>query len=271
MNDVNAAALQGVPVTALWTLWSRAVESARNDSEFTDPLAEQVCAGLDFDYRSFGTPSQTQVLRARTIDAEVARFQRVSPDGTVVALGEGLQTTYWRLGAPDLNWISVDLPEMIALRERLLPAGPWNRGVAMSALNRSWFDLVPAGEVLITAEGLFMYLQPDEVYGLIGDMARRFPGSSLIFDVLPPSFTARTVKGTTLARNSTYVVPPMPFGLTVAETRALPRRIPGVSHYRELVMTPGRGWCRPAVLTLMRKAPVIRNHRHLIARLTFDE
>lgn len=269
MKKTNAAALKGVPVTALWTLWSRAVESARPDSEFADPLAEKLCHTIDFDYRTFGKPSQTQVLRARTIDAEITRFQRDSPSGTVVALGEGLQTTYWRLGAPDLNWLSVDLPEMIALRERLLPSPSCVRRVAGSALDRGWFDLVDTEAVLITAEGLFMYLQPDEVFGLIGAMAQRFPGGSVIFDVLPPSFTERTAKGATIARNSDYVVPHMPFGLTVLQTRALPQRIPGVSGYRELPLVPGRGWCGPAVLGLHRRLPLIRNHRHFVAQLTF--
>ncbi|MEV6095409.1 class I SAM-dependent methyltransferase [Nocardia sp. NPDC051981] len=269
MSEVNAAALEGVPVTALWTLWSRASESARTDSDFCDFRAEELCRSIHFDYRRFGRPAQTQVLRARTIDAEIERFHRNSPGGTVVALGEGLQTTYWRLGTPDLNWISVDLPEMIALREQLLPEETRVRTVAASALDRSWFDLVGSGDVLITAEGLFMYLQPDEVYALISDMAQRFPGASVIFDLLPPGLTERTLKGTKLARGSDYVLPPMPFGLTVAQTRALPQQIPGVSGYQELPMLPGRGWCSPVMLGLQRRLPLVRNHRHLIARLTF--
>ncbi|MCU1647858.1 MAG: methyltransferase [Nocardia sp.] len=270
MNKTNIDGLEGVPVTALWTLWSRAAESARTDSEFSDTLAEQLCRSIDFDYQNFGSPSQSQALRAHTIDAEIQRFQRNSPGGTVVALGEGLQTTYWRLGVPELNWLSVDLPEMITLREQLLPAEPRVRTVAMSALDRSWFDLVGTEDVLVTAEGLFMYLQPDDVYALIGDMAQRFPGAGVVFDILPPAVTERTAKGTMLARNSDYVIPHMPFGLTVAEARALPQRVPGVSGYQELPMIPGRGWCGPLALGAQRRLPLIRNHRHLIARLAFE-
>ncbi|MBL1077529.1 class I SAM-dependent methyltransferase [Nocardia sp. 2] len=270
MSETNSAALDGVPATALWILWSRAVESARADSEFSDPLAEQLCAAIDFDYSTFGSPRQTQVLRALAIDTEIRRFQHDSPGGTVVALGEGLQTTYWRLGEPELNWLSVDLPEMIALRERLLPAAPRVRNLALSALDRSWFDAVDTREVLITAEGLFMYLEPDDVYALIGDMAQRFPGASVIFDALPPSFTQRTAEGRTIARGSDYVIPPMPFGLTVPEARALPQRIPGVTGYRELPMAAGRGWCHPALLGLHRRLPLLRDHRHFIAQLSFE-
>ncbi|WP_433562483.1 class I SAM-dependent methyltransferase [Nocardia sp. CA-151230] len=269
MSEISVAALQGVPVTALWTLWTRAVESAASYTDFRDILAEELCEAIDFDFRTFGHPARTQVLRARTIDAEIQRFHRDSPGGTVVALGEGLQTTYWRLGAPDLDWISVDLPEMIDLRRQLLPTEARMRSVAMSALDRAWFDLVDGTDVLITAEGLFMYLSPDEVFALIGDMAQRFPGASLIFDVLPPGFTKRTAKGVRLSRKSDYMVPHMPFGLTVPQTRALPQRIPGVASYRELRMIPGRGWSGPLALGAQRRLPLIRDHRHLIAQLTF--
>ena len=46
-------------------------------------------------------------------------------------------------------------------------------------------DVDPAQGVFITAEGLLMYLQPDEALGLIKECARRFPGGQMMFD-LPP-------------------------------------------------------------------------------------
>ena len=43
-----------------------------------------------------------------------------------------------------------------------------------------------ADGVFITAEGLLMYLQPDEAIGLITECAKRFPGGQMFFD-LPPT------------------------------------------------------------------------------------
>lgn len=264
---VDSTGLDGVPVTALWTLWSRAAESERTDSTFRDPLAEQVYRSISFPYQQFGRPSQAQALRAATFDAGLRSLLHDAPDATVVALGDGLQTTYWRLKCPDVPWFSVDLPEMIALRERLLPPAEQLRAVAMSALDRSWFDLVETEQVIITAEGLLMYLPPEEVYTLLADLAQRFPGGRLLFDGIPPWFAERTAKGVSLARGASYRLPHMPFGLTIAEARRLPEVIPGVESWTELPWVPGRGlWFSPAVQRVHRR---FGNHRHFVAELAF--
>lgn len=44
-------------------------------------------------------------------------------------------------------------------------------------------DRIDASDgVFITAEGLLMYLQPDEAMGLITECAKRFPGGRMFFD-----------------------------------------------------------------------------------------
>lgn len=297
---IDGTTLDGVPVTALWTLRNRAVESARAGSDFTDPLAERLYRSISFPYENFGNPSQSHPLRATTFDNELRKFLHGTVAGstddtvvvdttndtvvsttddtvmdttnsTVVALGEGMQTTYWRLGRPEVSWLSVDLPEMIAIRKRLLPTEERIRYAAMSALDRSWFDLVDTDNVIITAEGLLMYLPPEEVYALIADMAARFPGARLLFDGIPPWFVERTSKGTVkMARKATYQVPPMPFGLTVAAARRLPERIPGVAEFTELPLVGGRGlfWNR-RVARALTHLPVLGNHRYFMAALTF--
>ena len=94
------------------------------------------------------------------------RTWRAHPKAAVVALAEGLQTSFWRLDAAgladDVTWYSIDLPPVIALRETLLPHDDRIVNIAQSALDRSWMDQVDATDgVFITAEGLFMYLDPD--------------------------------------------------------------------------------------------------------------
>ena len=51
----------------------------------------------------------------------------------------------------------------------------------------------PSDGVFITAEGLLMYLQPDEALGLIAECAKRFPGGQMMFD-LPPVWFASWVR-----------------------------------------------------------------------------
>jgi O-methyltransferase involved in polyketide biosynthesis len=108
------------------------------------------------------------------------------PSGTVVALGEGLETQVWRVDNGRMRWVSVDLPETLELRHKLLPDRPRQRSHAGSALEMEWLDdLDPATPVLVTAQGLFVYFQREQVHELIAAMACRLPGASLIFDVVP--------------------------------------------------------------------------------------
>jgi O-methyltransferase involved in polyketide biosynthesis len=259
MTDIEVAALSGVPETLLWTLRNRAVESARSDSSYTDPMAEDLFRRIRHGY-GFGRPSQSHALRAMAFDDVTRRFLAEHPSGTVVALGEGLQTSFWRIGDDGVRWLSVDVEEAVALRRRLLPAAPNLTPLACSALDRAWMDRVdPADGVLVTAEGLLMYFAPADVRALIADCAARFPGAWMLFDSIPHWFSRRTLKGLRLSRS--YTAPPMPFALDVGDALALADEIPGVRRATEVALPPGRGlWGNPLVRALgtrVRRRPSI--------------
>ena len=101
MTERVRVELGGVPETALWTLYNRAAEAARPDAVIDDPLAVELVGRIDFPFAErFGPPrlGQWQALRARCFDRALARYLDVHPGATVVALGEGLETQFWRIG-----------------------------------------------------------------------------------------------------------------------------------------------------------------------------
>ena len=53
----------------------------------------------------------------------------------MVALGEGLETQFWRVDNGSVLWLTVDLPEVVELRRQLLPSDPRARAIAGSALD----------------------------------------------------------------------------------------------------------------------------------------
>src|SRR5690349_13748037 len=136
--------LSGVPETLLWTLYHRSLEARRPDAVLDDPLAIELVDRIDYPFaESFGTGfGQWQGLRSRTFDLQIERFLARHPDGTVVALGEGLETQFWRVDNGRVHWLTVDLPETVALREQLLPAGSRQRVVAASVLDEAWMGEV---------------------------------------------------------------------------------------------------------------------------------
>ena len=211
MPEETAVQLEGVSETTLWTLHHRASEAARPDRVLHDPMAVELVETIDFPFEArFGTSStwsQWQALRARTFDREVRRFLHDHPDGTVIALGEGLETQLWRVNNNHVRWVSVDLPPVIQLRRQLLPASPRLELVASSVVDGGWLHEIDPTGTLVTAQGLLMYLEPEQVHELIAACAARIPDGGLLFDAVPRWLSERT-KREPLGKPGGYRPPP---------------------------------------------------------------
>ncbi len=252
-----------LPETALVTLWCRGSEARRSDGIIDDPMAIRLMDSIDYDFSKFGlsTTRQDLALRALAFDKNTHRYLFDHPEATVVALGEGLQTSFWRLDAAGLGdefrWLTVDLPPIIELRERLLPHSPRISTCAQSVLDFTWMDRVnPQHGVFVTAEGLLPYLQPNQAVSVIRECARRFPGGQMMFD-LPTklqAFLARHRIWTTLRGGW----PRTPFALSAGEIADLAKAVPGIRAVHNLPVSRGRGpvvdqqlWPTVATLTLL--------------------
>jgi O-methyltransferase involved in polyketide biosynthesis len=272
LSEVDGNTLNGVSATTLWTLHNRGTEAKRFDGVIRDPWAVTLFDAISYDYRKFGKPNQSHALRARAFDAATQDYLTAHPRASVVALAEGLQSSFWRLEragvANELTWYSVDLPPVISLRERLLPHDDRIVTLAQSALDRSWMDRVDDSHgVFITAEGLLMYLEPGDALDLIGDCAARFPGGQMIFDSIPHWFSQRTLKGFKLSDR--YTAPPMPFALTADEGLALAESIPGVRAARDIPLAQGRGIFKLAAWPPLDRIGPLRRIRPSMTLLEF--
>jgi O-methyltransferase involved in polyketide biosynthesis len=267
---IDGNVLEGVSATTLWTLHNRGSEAKRSDGVIRDPWAVTLFDTIEYDYRKFGKPNQSHALRALAFDAAARDYLTAHPKASVVALAEGLQTSLWRLDrigiASELTWYSVDLPPVMALREKLLPRDHRIVALAQSALDRSWMDRVDAAHgVFITVEGLLMYLEPDQALGLIRHCAARFPGGQLMFDSIPHWLSRRSRKG--LKLSDRYTVPTMPFGLTADEGLALADSIPGVRAARDIALPPGRGFFKLSAWPPLDRIGFLRRGRPSITLL----
>jgi O-methyltransferase involved in polyketide biosynthesis len=101
----------------LWALHNRASEARRNDGVIVDPDALRIHDRIDYDFtRHFGDPVGSLAVRAAAIDRVLRDWLERHPDGTIVSLGEGLETQCQRVDSGRMEWVSVDLPEAIHLR-----------------------------------------------------------------------------------------------------------------------------------------------------------
>jgi O-methyltransferase involved in polyketide biosynthesis len=253
--------LGGVPETLLWTLYHRAVEARRPDAVLHDPKAIELVERIDYPFEERfgrGELGQWQALRVRCFDREIRRFLATHPEATVIALGDGLETQFWRVDNGRVRWVGVDVPETVALRARLLPDEPRRRSIASSALDERWMEEVDdTGGVLMTAQGLLMYFEQADAHRLIARCAERFPGGALLFDAMPRWLSAASRRGGVKA-GAGYRPPPWLWGIDAAEERRLGELHGNVAELRALRLPRGRGALHGFVVPLVSRVPALR-------------
>lgn len=119
------------------------------------------------------------------------------PNGVIVQLGCGLETTFYRDNNGHNQWYGVDLPHVIEYRRRLLPEQTRERYIAGDAFKKDWLDEIrresPDAPLLITASGLFYYFEEAQVLSLIR-MLQGHGDIELLFDTVNKSGMAMMQK-----------------------------------------------------------------------------
>lgn len=270
-------ALEGVPETTLWTLYHRAKDSQRSGSRLSDPKAIELVDAIDFPFeQKFG--GKVGGLdgwigeRALSFDTEVLSVLATDPAASVVVLGEGLETQFWRVDNGQVRWLTVDLPETAAVRGALVGEDPPRRRLfAGSALDSEWFDVLgaaPSDRVVVVAQGLLMYLPPREVDALIAKCAERFRRGVMLFDTVPPWMSWLTRQG--WARSpSGYKAPEMPWGVEAGDHGRFRRLHPNIVGVRAVQIPRGPGALSSVLLPLGRRVPIVKRGMPSIVRLDF--
>jgi O-methyltransferase involved in polyketide biosynthesis len=279
--------LSGVPETLLWPLYGRASEARRSDGLLRDSRAARLIDAIDYPFeKRFGRPGQVFALRARCFDKVLEEHLAPNPDTLVVSLGEGLETQFWRVDNGQIDWLTVDLPETLEVRRKLLPDGPRRQSLACSVLEPAWMDHVEKllvdrpRPLFIVAQGLLMYFERDDVDRLLWECATRFPGATIIFDSMPGWLVRGVPGGTWLSvsmmrgrsdeREKRYRLPPMQWGTSIGEAERLKQLHPAIKSVRDAVYPPGRGPMFGYLNPFLGGAPVVRDLRPRVLVVEID-
>ncbi|WP_028926791.1 class I SAM-dependent methyltransferase [Pseudonocardia acaciae] len=180
--------LSGAQETLLATLYGRALDSRSPNSVLGDHEAARAVDRIDYDFGRTGISATTAAgvaLRAHQLDGWTREFLAEHEHATVLHLACGLDTRVHRLApAPTVRWFDVDYPEVVDLRERLLPPpGGDYHPIGTSVTDEAWLDQVPSDRPTVTVfEGLSMYLIKQDGRRLIERITGRFPSGQLLFD-----------------------------------------------------------------------------------------
>lgn len=125
--------------------------------------------------------------RSANMDRFIQSFLERRPNGVIVQLGCGLETTYYRCDNRRTHWYAVDLPHVIDYRRELLPESERETYLAGDAFSEDWIRQVrtefPDAPILVTAGGLFHYFEENKVISLLR-MIGQFGNMEVVFDTV---------------------------------------------------------------------------------------
>ena len=192
--------VSGVALTSFLTLYCHMIDAQSKDPILNDTGSVEIATALDT--MLAGThddlarillarrirPSLVNhiAMRARRYDEYIREFLSRFPEGVVVNIGCGLDSRFTRIDNGKVQYYDLDLPGIMAIRKRFFEETARYHTITSSVLNFSWMDTVSGyrGPFLFLAEGVFMYLDQDDVRALVLELRKRFPGSELVCEVV---------------------------------------------------------------------------------------
>ena len=143
-----------------------------------------------------GQDTQTQytlmasAVRSTNMDRYIKEFMEKNPQGVVVLLGCGLETTHYRCDNGQTVFYEVDLPDVVNYRRELLGETERDRLIAADAFGEDWICKVrknhPQEPILVAASGLFYYFEEQKVVDLFR-MLKNYGRIELLFDTVNKS------------------------------------------------------------------------------------
>lgn len=245
--------LSGVPETMLQTIYARAKES-RGRGAIHDAKAEDLIEKLDYDFSlaDKDTAMRSGVI-ARTIvlDQLTKSWLAAHSSAVVVNIACGLDTQCYRM-ASYAHWYNLDLPEAMAVREKLLPESGTISQIAMSAMD-DWGSKISEqnAPVLIVIEGLTMYLSEADVQRIFTVISRRFEKATVFVETMNPAMARHFKEKSIDASNAK-------FNWGIKNGKALAELLPGFRFMEEHSLTEGMAAFAP-IYKLLEKLPAVRN------------
>ena len=181
-----------VQETLIIPLFARKVCSELYPDLYRDETAVRLIDQLDYDFSEAEKNSHSLMQRFGALEVamrqydlafEVRDYLKNHPNAAVVNLGCGLDSTGRSCDNGSCNIYNLDLPDVIAVRNELLPAGEREENIPCNLNDAEWFSRIDAsGGAVFFASGVFYYFLTEQVKALVQGMADAFPGGVLVFD-----------------------------------------------------------------------------------------
>ena len=181
-----------VQETLILPLFARKVCSELYPNLYRDETSIRLIDEIDYDFSEAEKNSRSLMQRFGSLEVamrqndlawEARNYLKSHPTAAVVNLGCGLDSTGRTCDNGSCKIYNLDFPDVIAVRNELLPAGEREENIPCNLNDAAWFSQIDAsGGAVFFASGVFYYFLTEQVKALVQAMAGAFPGGVLVFD-----------------------------------------------------------------------------------------
>ena len=181
-----------VQETLILPLYSRKLCTELYPNLYQDETAVRLIDEIDYDFSEAEKNSRSLMQRFGALEVamrqndlawEVRDYLKTHPGAAVVNLGCGLDNTGRACDNGTCKIYNLDFPDVIALRQQLLPAGEREENIPCDLNNTEWFRKIDSSNgAVFFSSGVFYYFLTEQVKALVQQMADAFPGGVLVFD-----------------------------------------------------------------------------------------
>ena len=181
-----------VQETLIIPLFARKVCSELYPNLYRDETVIRLIDEIDYDFSEAEKKSNSLMQRFGALEVavrqndlawEVRDYLKSHPTAAVVNLGCGLDSTGRACDNGSCKIYNLDFPDVIAVRNALLPAGEREENIPCDLNNTEWFGKIDASNgAVFFASGVFYYFLTEQVKALAQAMADTFSSGVLVFD-----------------------------------------------------------------------------------------
>jgi O-methyltransferase involved in polyketide biosynthesis len=192
MSEKISIELGNVQTTLLLPLWGRAVESQKKKPLLIDKMALEIINKIDYDFSTIAKNTRelsqlSWIIRSKRTDNVIKQFLQKHPKATIVNIGCGLDTTFFRIDNGSLHWTDLDLPDVIELRKKFIIENERMKFISSSFLDEGWLKFLPKNEtILFLAGGVLYYFDAEQIKTFFKRISDIFPESEICFDATSP-------------------------------------------------------------------------------------
>lgn len=181
--------LTSVEETLFVPMRGRVYASLNFPEILNDKKALEISEKLPKTYMNMEKESQYTLMassvRSMNMDKYIKEFLEKNPNGTIINVGCGMETTFYRNDNGKATWYEIDLEEVTTLRKKVFETNERDIVLTYSMFDYNWMKEVKKSNepYLIVASGLFYYFEEKAVIEFLRKV-KELGNAEVVFDTV---------------------------------------------------------------------------------------